>query len=177
MAVPSVAIAAVQAPDPIFARIAAHQSARKGFDLLFDRLDDAQTAAKGTRADDTARVVVGEERELHSSYKTLKDGTIVYRAKDGKKTGKFYYASDLVEIERSAPKEPQKKREAWIAERVAMLDANAAEIAKAKEECGLASVEGEYNAASDHVDKLAWELIDNPPTTIAGTAALLAYGG
>jgi hypothetical protein len=117
--------------------------------------------------------VVGEQREIHTSVKTLKDGTTVFRHKWGKKTGEFYYASNVADIERSAPKGPE--REAWIAERVALLEADAAEIAKARKDCELASVEAEQEAASDHVDKLAWDLVDNPPTTVAGVVSLLAY--
>jgi hypothetical protein len=175
LAVPAVAIAVVQTPDPIFARIAAHRAVLKSFDLTFDRLDDAQTAAEETRADDKPRVVVGERREIHTSVKTLKDGTTVFRHKWGKKTGEFYYASNVADIERNAPKGPEPKREAWIAERVALLEADAAEIAKAKEECGLAAIERERDFALNYVDQLAWALIDNPPTTTAGAAALLAY--
>jgi hypothetical protein len=89
---------------------------------------------------------------------------LVIRSKHGKKTGKFYYASDLDGIERNAPKGPAEKREAWIAERVALLEADAAEIAKAKEECGLAAIEVEYEAANGYADKIAWELVDRSTT-------------
>ena len=44
---------------------------------------------------------VGEERELHMASKKLKDGTRVFRSKDGKKTGNFYDANNLSDIERS----------------------------------------------------------------------------
>jgi hypothetical protein len=81
----------------------------------------------------------------------------VWRSRRGKKAGNFYYASDLAEIERSAPK--GLKRQEWIAERVAMLEADAAETARAKEECGLAAIEVELETASNHVDKLAWDLV------------------
>jgi hypothetical protein len=178
LAVPSIAVTATAGtPDPIFARIAAHRAAEKRFASLCVTADEARTEARataeGTRAADTPRVVVGEARELHTSVKTLKDGTSVFRHKWGKKTGEFYYASNVADIERSAPKGPE--REAWIAKRVALLEADAAEIAKAGKDCGLASVEAEQEAASDYVDKLAWDLVDNPPTTVAGVVSLLAY--
>jgi hypothetical protein len=171
IAIPAVASAAA-GPDPIFARIAEHRAAWKKFSALCTLLGEAQDAADDTRAGDEPRVVVGEQRELHTSFKTLKDGTSVYRSKYGKKTGGFYYARNIAEIERSAPKA---NREAWIAERAAMLEADAAEIARAKEECGLAALEAENHAASNYADEIAWRLIDNPPVTIAGAAALLAY--
>ena len=122
LAIPAAVIAAVGPPDPIFAAIEHHRRANTAFGAALDMkaaLEESLPDAEVIYC--KPRVVVGEERELHTSGKTLKDGTLVWRSKRGKKTGKFYYASDLAGIERNAPKGPE--REAWIAERVALLEA------------------------------------------------------
>jgi hypothetical protein len=170
LAVPSVAIAAAGPPDPIFAAIENFHCAATAFGKALDRQGDLESLPdKVTR---TPRVVVGEERELHTSVKTLKDGTWVCRSKRGKKTGKFYYATDLAEIERNAPKGPE--REGWIAERVAMLEADASAVKLRQDECGWTAAKLAVEETGE-AERIACEaMVETRPTSKAGLLALLS---
>jgi hypothetical protein len=97
---PIAATTATAAIEPIFAPIEDHKKAMAAWS---DALDQVEVVQPSTPKDvkREPRCVVGEERELHMASKKLKDGTRVFCSKDGKKTGNFYDANNLTDIDRA----------------------------------------------------------------------------
>jgi hypothetical protein len=178
LAGPTAAIAGAS-PDPIFATIERHRAAWEAYEAATIAAGDMDHGIPD-ELHRLPRVAVGEQRELFTSAETLEDGTTVIRSKWGKPTGEFYYAHDLADIERSAPKKlSASEREAWIGERKAELEKDERELAERKREAkrksGILAAEEQMESARDREEELLRHLAVTAPTTISGVQALLAY--
>jgi hypothetical protein len=168
----AIAIAKAVEPDPIYAAIEQHRLSEATYgaalslrDRLEGGLDDEITRKP--------RVHVGFESEIEIDKQALSSDIRVMTIKSTRGTTKPIYVQTLNDIEKSVPYDAD--AEAWIADRVAALEADRRELEAKRTAAGLTAAEAASEAAGDKARDDLWALATTAPATLAGIAALYAY--
>jgi hypothetical protein len=168
--------AVAETADPIFELIERHRTAsvqEEETRLALDLFDDhcPRDLLRGPR-------VKIESRQRLSVSRLERDGGNNY-AISVTKTGKTVnvYAQTVSDIKKLAPgKLSEAARERWIAQRVELLKADEARLARAQERRGRTKLANIAYEADDAEREARWNLATALPSTLAGLAALVSYG-
>ncbi len=103
------------------------------------------------------------------------DDYTILRHDKGERTGEYFYAVSIRDIERQSESIPEADRAAWMTNRIAAFRADVREQRAKQRACGYARLLDQRMAASEAAYAAGQNLLASAPVTVAGAIALMRY--